>query len=163
MWSLVPRNTGIRALKNKDWKTLPLPERTWLKFTSSSFISHVAFYLLLVLPYSSNGFNPWVGKILWRREWQSTPVFLSGELHGQKSLVSYSPWGRRVGHDWVTHTHTSVSAQGSSTALSLHSGPSSCLKTPQFPVLPQIPSPTNFLFLQLIISAGVWWKEIWLL
>ena len=35
--------------------------------------------------------NPWVGKIPWRRSWQSTPVFLSGESHGQKSLVGYSP------------------------------------------------------------------------
>ena len=29
------------------------------------------------------GFNPWVRKILWRRAWQSTPVFLPGESHGQ--------------------------------------------------------------------------------
>ena len=39
------------------------------------------------------GFNPWVGKIPWRREWQSTPVFFPGESHGQRSLVGYSPWG----------------------------------------------------------------------
>ena len=25
------------------------------------------------------GFNPWVGKIPWRRVWQPTPVFLPGE------------------------------------------------------------------------------------
>ena len=31
-------------------------------------------------------FNPWVGKIPWRREWQPTPVFLPGESHGQRSL-----------------------------------------------------------------------------
>ena len=31
--------------------------------------------------------------ILWRREWQPTPVFLPGESHGQRSLVGYSPWG----------------------------------------------------------------------
>ena len=29
----------------------------------------------------------------WKREWQPTPVFLPGEFHGQKSLVSHSPWG----------------------------------------------------------------------
>ena len=40
------------------------------------------------------GFDPWVGKIPWRREWQPTPVFLPGEFHGQRSLVGYSPWGR---------------------------------------------------------------------
>ena len=38
-------------------------------------------------------FNPWVGKIPWRRAWQPTPVFLPGESHGQRSLVGYSPWG----------------------------------------------------------------------
>ena len=31
----------------------------------------------------------------WRREWQPTPVFLPGEFHGQRSLVGYSPWGRK--------------------------------------------------------------------
>jgi len=27
-------------------------------------------------------FNPWVGKIPWRREWLLTPVFLPEEFHG---------------------------------------------------------------------------------
>ena len=39
------------------------------------------------------GFDPWVGKIPWRREWQPTPVFLPGESHGQRRLAGYSPWG----------------------------------------------------------------------
>ena len=37
------------------------------------------------------GFDPWVGKIPWRRSQQPTAVFLSGESHGQRSLVGYSP------------------------------------------------------------------------
>ena len=37
------------------------------------------------------GFDPWVRKIPWRRKWQSTPVFLPGESHGQRSLAGYSP------------------------------------------------------------------------
>ena len=41
------------------------------------------------------GFDPWVGKIPWRRGWLPTPVFLPGESHGQRSLVGYSPWGRK--------------------------------------------------------------------
>ena len=57
-----------------------------------------------------HGFDPWVGKILWSRKWQATPVFLLGKFHGQRRLAGYSPWGRRFGHDWVhishTHTHT---------------------------------------------------------
>ena len=36
-------------------------------------------------------FNPWVGKIPWRKTWQSTPVFLPGESHGQESLVGCCP------------------------------------------------------------------------
>ena len=45
------------------------------------------------------GLIPGVGKIPWRRKWQPTPVFLPGKSHGQRSLVGYSPWGGRVGHD----------------------------------------------------------------
>ena len=48
-------------------------------------------------------FDPWVGKIPWRRKWQRSLVFLPGESHGQRSLEGYSPWGcNRFGHDWVT-------------------------------------------------------------
>ena len=41
----------------------------------------------------------------WRRKWQSTPVFLPGEFHGQRSLASYSPWGRKESDmtEWLTH------------------------------------------------------------
>ena len=39
------------------------------------------------------GFDPWVGKISWRREWLPTPVFLLGKSHGHRSLVGYSLWG----------------------------------------------------------------------
>ena len=41
------------------------------------------------------GFDPWVGKIPWRRAWQPIPVSLPGEFHGHRSLVSYSPWGHK--------------------------------------------------------------------
>ena len=40
-------------------------------------------------------FDPWVGKVPWRRKWQPTPVFLPGKSHGRRSLVGYSPWGRK--------------------------------------------------------------------
>ena len=38
-------------------------------------------------------FDPWVGKIHWRREWLPTPVLLPEEFHEQRSLVGYSLWG----------------------------------------------------------------------
>ena len=40
-------------------------------------------------------FNPWVGKISWRRKWQPTPVFLPGKSHGQRSPVGYRPQGHK--------------------------------------------------------------------
>ena len=40
-------------------------------------------------------FDPWVGKMPWRKKWQPAPVFLSGKSHRERSLVGYSPWGRR--------------------------------------------------------------------
>ena len=40
-------------------------------------------------------FESWVGKILWRRKWQPTPVFLLGKFHGQRSLAGYSPRGHK--------------------------------------------------------------------
>ena len=49
------------------------------------------------------GFDPWVGKIPWRREWQATPVFLPGEspqTEGPGGLQSIGL--QRVRHDWVT-------------------------------------------------------------
>ena len=41
------------------------------------------------------GFDPWVGKIPWRRAWQPTPVFLPGESYRRRSLVGYSPERRK--------------------------------------------------------------------
>ena len=60
----------------------------------------------------SNGhrFNPWVGKIPWRRKWEPTPVFLPGKSHGQRSLLGYTVHGipKRVQFDLVTETTTIV-------------------------------------------------------
>ena len=36
-------------------------------------------------------FDPWVGKIPWRRAWRCTPLFLPGESHGQRSLGGDGP------------------------------------------------------------------------
>ena len=53
------------------------------------------------------GFNPWVMKILWRRKWQSTPVFLPEEFHRQRSLMGYSSWSCKESDmtERLTHTH----------------------------------------------------------
>ena len=41
------------------------------------------------------GSTPGLGRFPWRRKWQPTPVFLPGESHGRRSLVGYSPRGRK--------------------------------------------------------------------
>ena len=48
------------------------------------------------------GFNPWVGKIPWRRKWQPTPVLLPGKFHGLRN-----PWGRKESDttEATQHTH----------------------------------------------------------
>ena len=51
------------------------------------------------------GFDPWVWKIPWRRKWHTTPVFLPGKFHGQRSLEDYSPQGRKES-DMTERTHT---------------------------------------------------------
>ena len=60
-------------------------------------------------------FDPWVGKIPWRRARQPTPVFLPGESHGQRSLVGYSPWGHKESDTNEATEH----AQGSKKMLEL--------------------------------------------
>ena len=48
-------------------------------------------------------FNPWVRKILWRRKWQPTPVFLPGKCHGQRSLEGLQSMGpQRSEHNLAT-------------------------------------------------------------
>ena len=50
----------------------------------------------ICLQWRRSWFSPWVGRVLWRREWLPTVVFLPEEFHGQRSLVGYSPW-----EDWT--------------------------------------------------------------
>ena len=49
-----------------------------------------------------HGFNPWVGKILWRRAWQPTPVFLPGNPTDGGAWGLQSLGAQRAGHDGVT-------------------------------------------------------------
>ena len=55
-----------------------------------------------------HGFDPWVGKIPWRKTWQPTPVFLPGKSLGQKSLVGCSSWDHKSWpqlNDYHHHHH----------------------------------------------------------
>ena len=75
-------------------------------FTCSSCIFSSCYIPVPGLPWWLSGkestcrcrrswFDPWVGKISWRRKWQPTLVFLPGKSHRQRSLAGYSPWGSK--------------------------------------------------------------------
>ena len=51
----------------------------------------------------SHRFDPWVGKIPWRREWQPPPLFLPGEFHGQRSLAGVTKSRRPLRARTRTH------------------------------------------------------------
>ena len=64
------------------------------------------------------GFDPWVGKIPWRRAWQSTSFFLPAE----------PPWTEKPGdgHNWATNTHTHIHIQTYPPVLSVSYDSCSC-------------------------------------
>ena len=52
-------------------------------------------------------------KVMWRRQWHPTPVFLPGKSHGQRSLVGCSPWGcEELDTTEQLHFHFSLSCIG---------------------------------------------------
>ena len=57
------------------------------------FFCHHFLKFNFILKYrrqKSQVLDLWVEKIPWRRTWQSTPAFLPGESHGEKSLAGHS-------------------------------------------------------------------------
>ena len=60
------------------------------------------------------GFDPWVGKIPWRRKLQTHSIFLSEKYHGQRSLTDCSPQGHKelaTTEQLNTHTENISSAR----------------------------------------------------
>ena len=91
--------------------TSPRPRHLWqIELVSDSLLLSNALWvdMIALVPWQQNAFQArpcdWIWPLglvgFWRRERQPTPVFLSGQSHGQRSLAGYSPRGHRVGHDW---------------------------------------------------------------
>ena len=78
-------------------------------------------------------------EIPWKRRWQPTPVFLSGEPHGQRSLVGCSPWGHKES-DTIEQLpfHFSLSCIGEGNGNPLQC---SCLENPR--------------------DGGAWWAAVY--
>ena len=96
----------IKEIKDysKTWKDIPCSWTGRINIAKMT-IPPKEIYKFNVLPWwlrylqcRRARFDPRVRKIPWRREWILTPVFLPGEFHGQRSLVSYSSWGHKESH-----------------------------------------------------------------
>ena len=68
------------------------------------------------------GFDPWVGKIPWKRAWQPTSVCLPGESHRQRSLEGYSPWGHKESDttEATEHAHMQMMSKKITYGLKSH-------------------------------------------
>ena len=86
-------------------------EKETYHYTFFFFLAQISIYRWLcgkesVCQCRRSSFDSWVRKILWRRIWQPTPVFLPGKAHEQRSLVGHSPWGHKiVGHYLAARQH----------------------------------------------------------
>ena len=91
---LCPREkNGGSERKKHLWSVAAAPE--W------AFFDRQHLFLTVCPKCGRHGFDPWVGKIPWRRNWQPTPVFLPGKSHGQRSLAGYSPYDRAKSWMWL--------------------------------------------------------------
>ena len=85
MWDLVPwpgitpRPPALEARSLSHWTPREVPSKSLSIFAHKFSVSFGYWKALKCHP--------------WRREWQSTLVFLPGEFHGQRSLAGYRPWG----------------------------------------------------------------------
>jgi len=74
-----------------------------------------------------------------RRQWHPTPVLLPGKSHGQKSMISCSPWSRKESDTTERlHFHFSLSCIGEGNGNPLQS---SCLENPR--------------------DRGAWWAAVY--
>ena len=103
--------TGLLSKPSKSWwgcrcspyATLPATGGSCAKVRQYSYQIQSCLRPFLGFPGGSvvknlpanSGDDPWVGKIPWRRRWQSTPRFLPGKSHRQRSLACCSPWGHK--------------------------------------------------------------------
>ena len=96
-------NVAREKEKKKSWIFLLTSElEVWFCYFHNNNTSLVAQTIKNLLAKGETGFNPWVGKISWRRTWQFTPVSLPGESPWTEEPGQIQSMGsQRVGHNWA--------------------------------------------------------------
>ena len=96
---------------NSPWCRRELDTTEGLHFTIGFAGASLVALMVKNLPTMwETWLDSWVKKIPWRKKWLPTPLFLPGEFHGQRSLVGYSPWGRKESDrsEWLTLSFSSL-------------------------------------------------------
>ena len=99
-------------------------------------------------------FNPWVGKIPWRRKRQPTPVFLPGKSHAQRSLVGYSPQGHKS--QTLLHHHQQLPFTCPTGREAAQGNFHKCMKLAMNTFTPHFPQETGKLTVILYVSISCW-------
>ena len=105
----------------------------------------------LTCQYRRCKFYSWVRKIPWGTKWQSTLVFLPGKSRGQRSVIGYTPCGRkRIRHDLVTKQQQKAPRHGFF-ALSIYWKPQVLITASYLDSLPQ----------DFFLVCAFHWKRPW--
>ena len=99
-WAGIEHTSPVAPALQADSLLLSHQGSPFGRYNSSQLFKENGFSYRVCLQCRRPGFDPWVGKIPWRRKWQPTPVLLPRKCHGRRSLVSMGL--QRVGHDWAT-------------------------------------------------------------
>ena len=115
----------------------------WLRYKNCFLLCYPSeaklFALALLSTAESSASRIVPGYDDWRRQWHPTPVLLSGESHGQRSLVGCIPWGREeLDTTEQLHFHFSLSCIGEGNGNPLQC---SCLENPR--------------------DGGAWWAAVY--
>ena len=92
--SLIPNSHSFPSIPHPLWQPQVGSLCLWASFCFVGNFIGLPWWLRwwrVCLQCGRPGFDPWVGKIPWRRKWQTTLVFLPGKSHGWRSLAGYHP------------------------------------------------------------------------
>ena len=123
-WNCRTQDQKLRELRDIDWEIKSLvvlvKVLSWDEIAGEEQAQRVKNWLQC-RRRGRHWFDPWVGKIPWRRKLQSTPVFLLEKSHEQKSLAGYNPKGIQEWNttEWL-NTHTASREEKNSNGTQEH-------------------------------------------